>query len=75
MAYRYWCGECGFKTPWLGESQGEQRQMDHYAKRHPGIPPGGLVETGRKGMNGGCGCVQAVGVLILLLLIAAACRR
>ncbi|MFF9345795.1 hypothetical protein [Streptomyces sp. NPDC014734] len=75
MAYRYWCGECGFKTPWLSESEGEQRQLDHYAQRHPGIPPGGHVEANRKNPEGGIGCVHVIGIIVLLLIIAAACSR
>ncbi|WP_354644327.1 hypothetical protein [Kitasatospora camelliae] len=75
MAYRYRCGECGFKTGWLSESQGEQQQMEHYSKRHPGLLPGGLVETNHKDPSGGFGCAEVVGVLVVLLLLAASCRR
>ncbi|WP_354644636.1 hypothetical protein [Kitasatospora camelliae] len=76
MVYRYWCGECGFKTAWLGESQGEQQQVEHYAKQHPGIPPGGQVETRRRGPDGGGGCTAlAVGIVLLLLILAAVVRR
>ncbi|MFD5498493.1 hypothetical protein ACFWJS_02030 [Streptomyces sp. NPDC127061] len=75
MAYRFWCGECGFKTPWLAESEGEQRQLAHYTKQHPGIPAGGHVETNRKNPQGGLGCLQVTGILVLLLIVAAACRR
>jgi hypothetical protein len=74
MAYRFWCGECGFKTPWLSESQGAERQLSHYEKQHPGIPPGGHVEANRKNPEGG-GCLQVLGIIVLLLIIAAACRR
>lgn len=74
MAYRYWCGECGAKTPWLSESQAEQQHIDHYARRHPEIDPGGHVEVNRKNPNG-LGCLQAVGIVILLLILAASCRR
>ncbi|WP_433544328.1 hypothetical protein ACQPZG_03870 (plasmid) [Streptomyces sp. CA-294286] len=45
---RYWCGECTFKTPWLTEPEGLRRQIEHYAGRHPGTPPGGQVETRRR---------------------------
>ncbi|MEE1767420.1 hypothetical protein PUR34_04310 [Streptomyces sp. JV185] len=75
MAYRFWCGECGFKTQWLAESEGAQRQLDHYVKQHPGIPAGGHVEANRKNPNGGIGFLQAAGIIVLLLIIAAACRR
>ncbi|MER8185238.1 hypothetical protein [Kitasatospora sp. NPDC094015] len=82
MAYRYWCGECGFKTAWLTESQGADQQIEHYAKHHPGILPGGQVETNQRSPvsqsgGGGCGsgCLQVAGVLLLLLVLAAACHR
>jgi hypothetical protein len=71
MAYRYWCGECGFKTPWLSEAQGEQQQIEHYTKRHPGIPPGGHVEVNRRNPNGDGGCLRMTTMVVLLLLIAA----
>lgn len=75
MAYRYWCGECGFKTPWLSESQVEKQQFEHYVKKHPGIDPGGHVEVNRTNPNGGLGCLQAVGIVVLLLILAASCRQ
>jgi len=75
MAYRYWCGECSFKTAWLSESQGEQQQLGHYAKQHPGIPPGGHVEVNRKNPGGGIGCFQAMAIAVLLLILAASCHR
>lgn len=49
MANRYWCGECGFKTPWLENSEGISRQIEHYARKHPATAPGGQVETRRCG--------------------------
>jgi hypothetical protein len=75
VAYRYWCGECSFKTPWLSESQGEQRQIEHYAKQHPGIPPGGHVEVNRRNPDGGLGCLQLIVVTVVLLVLAASCHR
>lgn len=79
MVYRFWCGECGFKTPWLAESEGAQRQLDHYNKQHPGILAGGHVETGRRKAQGSristLACLQVAGMLALLLMIAAAFRR
>ncbi|MEU2134259.1 hypothetical protein [Streptomyces sp. NPDC018352] len=79
MVYRFWCGECGFKTPWLAESEGAQRQLDHYNKQHPGILAGGHVETKRRKPQGsrpsGLAFLQVAGILVLLLIIAAACRR
>jgi predicted RNA-binding Zn-ribbon protein involved in translation (DUF1610 family) len=70
VAYRYWCGECGFKTPWLSRSEGEQRQIEHYAKHHPAIDPGGQVEVDRKDRRGGRGRILLMGIVILLLLAA-----
>lgn len=75
MAYRYWCGECGFKTSWGAESQGEQQQIEHYAKYHPGTDPGGHVEANRKNPSGGNGCLAFITIAILLLLLAASCRH
>jgi len=74
MAYRYWCGECGFKTTWGTESQGEQQQIEHYAHNHPAIAPGGRVETNRKNPGGGSGCLAFIAIAILLLLLAASCH-
>ncbi|MGX4735395.1 hypothetical protein [Kitasatospora griseola] len=75
MAYRYWCGECSYRTPWLSESVGEEQQTDHYARKHPGIPPGGHVEVNRGNPDGGSGCLRIVAIALLLLVLAAACRR
>ncbi|MFJ7203636.1 hypothetical protein ACIQWR_08890 [Streptomyces sp. NPDC098789] len=53
MAKRYWCAECGFKTPWLDGAEGPGRQIEHYARKHPGTSPGGQVETrGRRRTTG-----------------------
>ncbi|MDH6128236.1 hypothetical protein [Kitasatospora sp. GP82] len=75
MAYRYWCGECGFKTPWLSRPQGEQQQIHHYAKRHPGIPPGGHVEINRRKPDRRPGCLHLTTLALLLLILAAACHH
>lgn len=75
MAYRHWCGECGYKTAWLPRAESEQQQILHYAKQHPGIPPGGSVEAGRRGPGGGPGCLPVLGIAVLLLILAASCRR
>ncbi|MFJ8622370.1 hypothetical protein ACIRD3_05935 [Kitasatospora sp. NPDC093550] len=76
MAYRYWCGECGYKTLWLTESDGAKRQIEHYERRHPGIPPGGQVEVnGRTAGGGGGGCLALLALGVLLLLAAASCHR
>ncbi|MFD9124078.1 hypothetical protein [Kitasatospora sp. NPDC059571] len=75
MAYRYRCGECGFKTSWGTESQGEQQQIAHYADRHPGLAPGGLVETNAKNPDSGNGCLLFIAFAILFLLLAASCHH
>ncbi|MER5863276.1 hypothetical protein [Kitasatospora sp. NPDC002040] len=75
MANRYWCGECSFKTPWLGESEGLRRQIEHYADRHPGTPPGGQVETRRRGSAVAHGCLRLTAVALTLLVVVAACHR
>lgn len=69
-SYRHRCGECGHRTAWGSESQGEQAIETHYAHRHPHILPGGVVEF-RKGSSGcGSGCLIALGIVVLLLIIA-----
>lgn len=72
--YRYWCGECSYRTPWLPESRGAAQQARHYAQRHGSVPPGGRVEVRAKRGEGG-GCVWLVGVLFLVLLLASTCRE
>ncbi|MGW4061528.1 hypothetical protein ACWEGE_24825 [Amycolatopsis sp. NPDC004747] len=72
--YRYWCGECSYRTPWLTESEGAARQTRHYAQRHARTPPGGRVEVRAKRGEGG-GCVWLVAVLFLVLLLASTCRQ
>jgi hypothetical protein len=76
VAYRYWCGECGFRTPWLTRSDAERRQLDHYAARHPGVEPGGHVEVSRRRRGGRRGCLMASAVLLwgLPLLVVAWCH-
>ncbi|MFJ9953483.1 hypothetical protein [Kitasatospora sp. NPDC091207] len=74
VAYRYWCGECSYRTPWLGESDGERQQIAHYAKRHPGTPPGGHVEVARS-LDVGCGCLQLAAIVLLVVIVAAVCAR
>ncbi|MFF3215838.1 hypothetical protein ACFYYB_35130 [Streptomyces sp. NPDC002886] len=75
MAFRYRCGECGFKPSWGTESQNEREQIEHYADRHPGLHFGGTVEANAKSPEGGIGCLGVLGVPYLLFLIAAACSR
>ncbi|MCX5129327.1 hypothetical protein ABT024_30285 [Streptomyces sp. NPDC002812] len=79
MTYRFWCGECGFKTPWGTESEAERGHTDHYATRHPGLRPGGQVETAAKAPAAegaswvGCTTVAVLG--LLFLIIVSACGR
>ncbi|MEU1226086.1 hypothetical protein [Streptomyces sp. NPDC005828] len=76
MAYRNWCGECGFKTAWGTQSQSERQQIDHYRSHHPGIRPGGQVETNQKNPSGSSfGCLPLIGIAMLVLILAASCRR
>lgn len=73
--YRYWCGECHYRTSWLTESAGADAQVQHYIQRHPGIEPGGRVEVRTSsGGGGGIGCLALVGVLFVVLLLAATCQ-
>ncbi|MET8847860.1 hypothetical protein [Amycolatopsis sp. NPDC004625] len=71
--YRYWCGECSYRTPWQTESQGAATQAGHYARRHGRTLPGGRVEVRAKRTEGG-GCVWLVALLFLVLLLASTCR-
>ncbi|MBB6171255.1 hypothetical protein HNR23_001315 [Nocardiopsis mwathae] len=73
MAYRYRCGECGFKTGWTTESEAEDRAIAHYADHHPELIPGGSVEINTKNPNS-LGCLPHLGILILLLIIASSCE-
>jgi len=72
VAHRYWCGECGFKTPWLARPEGLHRQVEHYARKHPGTPPAGLLETRRRGPSS-AGCLLLTAVAFILLSLAASC--
>lgn len=71
--YRYWCGECHYRTPWLAESEGAAEQVAHYAQRHPAVPPGGRVEVRDKRGDGG-GCLAVLGILLLLVVLAPSCQ-
>ncbi|MFD8596043.1 hypothetical protein ACFV1L_13655 [Kitasatospora sp. NPDC059646] len=73
MAHRYWCDECGHRTPRLDPADAERRHLEHYAAHHPGTAPAGHVETGRR--TGGCACLGLTVLLLLLPLLAAACHR
>jgi len=72
--YRYWCGECGYRTAWVTESDGAGAQEIHYASKHPGIVPGGRVESnhGRKS-GGAAGCLGVLGGLVLVLVLVSMC--
>ncbi|MGA5069200.1 hypothetical protein ACPB9E_36520 [Streptomyces exfoliatus] len=74
MVNRYWCGECSFKTPWRGGAEGLRRQIEHYAEKHPGTPPGGQIETRRRHPGRGHGCLLLAAVALVLLTVVAACR-
>jgi hypothetical protein len=76
MAYRNWCGECGFKSSWGAQSQSEQQLIEHYRVQHPGVLPGGQVETNQKNpAGGGLGCLPLIGIAFLVLLLAASCHH
>jgi hypothetical protein len=72
--YRYWCGECYYRTPWATESQSAEQQVEHYAECHPAVPPGGRVEIREKATDG-VGCLVSLGVLFLLLLVLSTCQE
>ncbi|MCG3752182.1 hypothetical protein FKO37_16985 [Amycolatopsis sp. Poz14] len=71
--FRYWCGECGYRTPWLTQSQSAEQRARHYARCHPGVPPRGQAER-RRSNSGGAGCLVLVGVLLLIVVAVAVCR-
>ncbi|MFH9659644.1 hypothetical protein ACH4NF_17925 [Streptomyces sp. NPDC017248] len=68
--YRYRCGECGHRTAWGSESTGAKAIEAHYGRSHPRVVPGGTVEFRKGSSSGGAGCLIALGVLVLLLIIA-----
>ncbi|WP_020659459.1 hypothetical protein [Amycolatopsis benzoatilytica] len=72
--YRYWCGECSYRTAWVTESEVAGVREIHYASKHPGIVPGGRVESNHGGKSGGgAGCLGLVGGLVLILVLASMC--
>ncbi|GAA1030685.1 MULTISPECIES: hypothetical protein [Amycolatopsis] len=71
--YRYWCGECGYRTPWLTRAGSAEQRTRHYAECHPGVPPRGQAER-RRSASGGVGCLVLVGVLLLIVVAVAVCR-
>lgn len=74
MRYRFWCGECGFRTPWGDEAEGRLELLRHCRRWHGGIAVGGHRETarGRAGgrAEGRGGRLVAVGVVLLLVVLA-----
>ncbi|KIZ14842.1 hypothetical protein [Streptomyces natalensis] len=75
--FRNACGECGYTTPWLAESEAERRLVDHYARRHPHLPPGGAQQIKGGGGGGGCGgCgALALGLIVLVIIIGLAGQK
>lgn len=72
MAYRYRCGECGFRTSWTTRSEAEDRAVAHCTDRHPGLLPGSGFEVNTRNPRA-VGCLLMLAVLFLLL-IAPSCR-
>ncbi|RRQ72663.1 hypothetical protein CQW39_31625 [Streptomyces griseofuscus] len=48
MADSYRCGECGHRTSWGSESEGQRAIEKHYRHDHPAVVPGGMVEFRRR---------------------------
>ncbi|MET7684677.1 hypothetical protein [Streptomyces sp. NPDC005423] len=69
-SYRYRCGECGHRTAWGSESHGERAIEAHYGRSHPRVVPGGMAEFRKKDSGGGVGCLIALGIVVLLLVLA-----
>ncbi|MDI9889003.1 hypothetical protein QMZ92_32830 [Streptomyces sp. HNM0645] len=75
MAYRHRCGACGFTTRWTSRSEAEDLSVAHYADRHPGLVPGGIVEMNRRNPRT-IGYAAPLGLVFLVLfLIVASCLR
>ncbi|MFJ8477694.1 hypothetical protein [Kitasatospora sp. NPDC094011] len=58
--YRNECGECGWHTAWLPQSVADERMLDHYGERHPGIVPRGMQEYRESG-----GCCSSSCLMVL----------
>ncbi|GAA1234732.1 hypothetical protein GCM10009665_26140 [Kitasatospora nipponensis] len=69
MKYRYWCGECGFKTPWAGESEGRLAQLRHYERWHGGIAPGGHREVRCRWSDRERACLAVACAVVLLVVL------
>lgn len=72
--HRYWCGECSFKTPWRRDPEGLRQQIGHYALKHPGVPPGGQVESRGRCSVRARGYLLVAAVALVLLAAMAVCR-
>ncbi|GGU95993.1 hypothetical protein GCM10010211_73910 [Streptomyces albospinus] len=75
--FRNACGECRYVTPWLKESEAERQIVDHYARRHPHLVPGGAQQINGGGGGGGCvGCgAIAFGLIVLVIIIGLAGQK
>ncbi|AJC57137.1 MULTISPECIES: hypothetical protein [Streptomyces] len=76
--FRNACGECRYTTPWLTESEAERRIIDHYARHHPHLVPGGAQQiNGGGGGGGGCGGCGALllGLFVLIVIISLAGQK
>ncbi|MFI6765647.1 hypothetical protein [Streptomyces sp. NPDC050355] len=77
--FRNACGECRYITPWLKESEAERRIIEHYARHHPDVVPGGAqqINGGGNGGGGGCGGCGAIalGFIVLLIIISLASQK
>ncbi|MFE1769971.1 hypothetical protein [Streptomyces sp. NPDC059008] len=75
--FRNACGECRYITPWLKESEAERRIVEHYARHHPDVVPGGAQQINGGGGGGGCGGCGAIalGLLVLLVIISLAGQK
>ncbi|NML51186.1 hypothetical protein HHL19_14010 [Streptomyces sp. R302] len=81
--FEYACGECDYLTGWKRESEAIELLGAHYRAEHPGCVLGGTgraryasssVEPESSG-GGGLGCAAWVGIVILLVLVAAMCEQ
>lgn len=76
--FRNACGECRYITPWLTESEAERRIVDHYARHHPDLVPGGAQQInaggGGGGGCGGCGAL-VLGLIVLVIIIGLAGQK
>jgi hypothetical protein len=71
VRYRFWCGECGFRTPWGDEAEGRLALVRHCRRWHAGVAVGGQRERARGRTDGWGGCLPAL-CAVLLLVVALA---